>query len=157
MDVDQSHGPAPSQRGRVWNGAVTRVVLLECNQHKRTCIFLCTLYALRWYTNHCTWARSTLVCQVSTVVVCACILWSCCGCKICIFMFPRISGEKNNSSNGAVPDPSSLWRGDATKLTKLVIAHYLTQYVYCMWKSESYLALSKPSITSENCKNYIIT
>ena len=53
-------------------------------------------------------ACSALVCQVSRVVVCACISRSCCGHKICIFMFPRISGEKNNSSNGAVPDPSSL-------------------------------------------------
>ena len=53
-------------------------------------------------------ARSVLVCQVSTVVVRACISQSCCGRKISIFMYPRISGEKNYSSNGAVPDPSSL-------------------------------------------------
>ena len=33
-------------------------------------------------------------CQVSTDVVHTCILWSCCGHKICIFMFPMISGEK---------------------------------------------------------------
>ena len=43
------------------------------------------------------------------------IPWSCDSHKICIFMFPRISGEQNNSSNGAVPDPL-LWRGGATRL-----------------------------------------
>ena len=37
--------------------------------------------------------RSALVCQVSTVVVHACISWSCCDCKICIFMFPRIGQQ----------------------------------------------------------------
>ena len=50
-------------------------------------------------------AHSMLVYQVSAVVVCACISRTCCSQKICIFMFPRISGEKNNSSNGAIPDP----------------------------------------------------
>ena len=51
--------------------------------------------------------HAALECQVSTVVVHACISRSCCSRKICIFMFPRISGEKN-SSNSAIPDPSSL-------------------------------------------------
>ena len=52
-------------------------------------------------------AHSVLVCQVSMVVVCASISRSCCARKIYIFIFPRISGEKN-SSNSTVPDPSSL-------------------------------------------------
>ena len=64
-------------------------------------------------------ACSALVCQVSTVVICTCISQSCCGHKICIFMFPRISREKNNSSNSAIPDPSSLWRGSAVRLNYL--------------------------------------
>ena len=64
--------------------------------------------------------RSALECQVSTVVVRACISWSCCGRKICIFMFPRISGEQNNSSNSAVPDPSSLMKGQRRE-TNIII------------------------------------
>ena len=55
----------------------------------------------------CTWCAQYL-CQVSTAVVHACILRSYYSHKICIFVFPRISWGKNNSSNGAVPDPFSL-------------------------------------------------
>ena len=43
---------------------------------------------------------------------------SCRSHKICIFMFPRISGEKNNSSNGAVPDPSFFVKGLARETRK---------------------------------------
>ena len=49
-------------------------------------------------------------CAVARVVH-AYIPRSCRSHKICIFMFPRISGEKNNSSNGAVPDPSFFVKG----------------------------------------------
>ena len=75
-------------------------------------------------------AHSMPMCQMSTVVVCTCISRSCCGCKICIFMFPRISGEKNNSrrSNGAVSDPSCLWRGSTTRLDAhriIILIHVL--------------------------------
>ena len=45
---------------------------------------------------------------LSMVVVHVCILLPCNGHKICIFTFPRISGEKKNLSNGGTPDPSSL-------------------------------------------------
>ena len=38
--------------------------------------------------------------------------------KICIFMFPRISGEKNNLSNDAVPDPSFFVKGWLARLRK---------------------------------------
>ena len=43
---------------------------------------------------------------------------SCHSHKICIFMFPRISGEKNNSSNGAVPDPSFFVKGLARETSQ---------------------------------------
>ena len=49
-------------------------------------------------------------CAVARVVH-AYIPRSCRSHKICIFMFPRISGEKNNSSNDAVPDPSFFVKG----------------------------------------------
>ena len=63
------------------------------------------LYALQWHTNHCTWAaRSVLSACVpgEHSCGCACISQSCFSCRI------WISGEKNNSSNGTVPDPSSV-------------------------------------------------
>ena len=86
------------------------------------------LYALQWHTNHCTWAHSVLVWrQVSTVVVYACTSRSCCGCQICIFIFPRISGETNNSSNGTVPDRSSLWREGTARLD--VDCYYAYMYI----------------------------
>ena len=49
-------------------------------------------------------------CAVARVVH-AYIPRSCRSHKICIFMFSRISGEKNNSSNDAVPDPSFFVKG----------------------------------------------
>ena len=53
------------------------------------------------------------VCQVSTVVVCAYTLWLYRSHKICIFMFPTISGEQNNACIGVRPDPSLFVKGVA--------------------------------------------
>ena len=69
-------------------------------------------------------------CAIARVVH-AYIPRSCRSHKICIFMFPRISGEKNNSSNGAVPDPSFFVKGLAreTSSTHCPVSQ-IYKYIY---------------------------
>ena len=69
-------------------------------------------YALQCMLTIATWvARTTCYCWAWLFT-----LTFCCH---AVFMFPRISGEKNNLSNSTVPDPSSLWRGWLTRLEKM--------------------------------------
>ena len=112
---NQSRGPVPSLEEE-GSGTASLLELFWWNAinirafaYSYACFTLCGDKLTTAHDLHA--ARSVLVCQVNTVVVHACIQRSCCGHIICIFMFPRISGEKNNSSNDAVPDPSSLVKG----------------------------------------------
>ena len=63
---------------RVWNSTITRVIPLECYVHLRflPCFALCGDMLTTAHGLHT--ARSVPMCQVSTVVVHACISRSCC-------------------------------------------------------------------------------
>ena len=71
-------------------------------------------------------------CAVAHVVH-AYIPRSCRSHKICIFMFPRISGEKNNSSNGAVPDPSFFVKGLARETRLNQVGPWPSINIYQSW------------------------
>ena len=77
--------------------------------------FLMHAYTLLWHANHCTWAVHS--------PLCACVPGKHgygSRLHIAVMLQPQnlytVSREKNNSSNGAIPDPSSLWRGVAARL-----------------------------------------
>ena len=76
-------------------------------------------------------------CAVARVVH-AYIPRSCRSHKICIFMFPRISGEsgeKNNSSNDAVPDPSFFVKGLARETIGDLEGNWYSRVGLWVWDS----------------------
>ena len=79
-----SHGPAPSQRGKAWNSVVrlvTQLVPLECNKHNNYACLCFLTHASHFVVTCLTTAHglhavqvcSVLMCQVSAVVIHACI------------------------------------------------------------------------------------
>ena len=83
----EGSGTVPLLELFCWNAINIRKLALSCMRFTLCSNMLTTAHGLHA-------VRSALMCQVSTVVVRACILWSCCGSKICIFMFSKISGER---------------------------------------------------------------
>ena len=83
------------------NGDTCSLTSLPLHKDRKGLIwycYLCVLYALWWQANHCTRPAhsSCLPCEIWCLHIVVMLQP-----QICIFIFPRISGEKNNSSTQA--------------------------------------------------------